>query len=411
MSKSDVVVIGNGLAGLVSALVSADQGKKVTLLSYGAGTFPLNSGLIDVLGYDDAGKTVKNPIEAIASVADGHPYKKIGVDTVKEALDYFKDIVKSEGMPYVGSADQQQWVVTGVGTMKPTCLAPESMQGNKCFNAGEVVLVGIKYLKDYYVEMVKENLAEILGKDKKYSVVEVDTKLQGGRDLTTRDVAVWMDTEAGYNDFVAQLKAQAGSGKVFVVPQVLGTKTNVVYSKIVKDLGCDVVETTCMPPSINGLRLRDVLLSALKKRGIRVIENAKAEDAEFSANRAVSIKAGGETRLQTYEADKFILATGGFYSGGITMRDFGEGKEGVFGCDVVTDCEEATWANKQLFSDKKQGFALAGVKTYDDLRAIRAGGIIENLYVVGRYLTGYDFCFEHSGNGVALASAFKAAKA
>ena len=93
MSKSDVVVIGNGLAGLVSALVSADQGKKVTLLSYGAGTFPLNSGLIDVLGYDDAGKTVKNPIEAIASVADGHPYKKIGVDTVKEALDYFKDIV------------------------------------------------------------------------------------------------------------------------------------------------------------------------------------------------------------------------------------------------------------------------------------------------------------------------------
>ena len=123
------------------------------------------------------------------------------------------------------------------------------------------------------------------------------------------------------------------------------------------------------------------------------------------------IKAGGETRLQTYEADKFILATGGFYSGGITMRDFGEGKEGVFGCDVVTDCEEATWANKQLFSDKKQGFALAGVKTYDDLRAIRAGGIIENLYVVGRNLTGYDFCFEHSGNGVALASAFKAAKA
>ena len=39
MSKSDVVVIGNGLAGLVSALVSADQGKKVTLLSYGEGNF------------------------------------------------------------------------------------------------------------------------------------------------------------------------------------------------------------------------------------------------------------------------------------------------------------------------------------------------------------------------------------
>ena len=94
MSKSDVVVIGNGLAGLVSALVSADQGKKVTLLSYGAGTFPLNSGLIDVLGYDDAGKTVKNPIEAIACVADEHavtvaklaPLKPVFIDTVPAAI-------------------------------------------------------------------------------------------------------------------------------------------------------------------------------------------------------------------------------------------------------------------------------------------------------------------------------------
>ena len=33
----------------------------------------------------------------------------------------------------------------------------------------------------------------------------------------------------------------------------------------------------------------------------------------------------------------------------------------------------------------------------------------ENGYVVGSNLGGYDFCFEHSGNGVALASAYKAA--
>ena len=78
MSKSDVVVIGNGFAGLMSALVSADQGKKVTLLSYGAGTFPLNSGVIDVLGYDDSGKAVANPAQAVSAVADEHPYKKIG---------------------------------------------------------------------------------------------------------------------------------------------------------------------------------------------------------------------------------------------------------------------------------------------------------------------------------------------
>ena len=180
-----------------------------------------------------------------------------------------------------------------------------------------------------------------------------------------------------------------------------------------KELGCDVVETTGMPPSVNGMRLRDVLLSALKKKGIRVIENAKAEEAITEGNKVTAIMAGGEVRAQKYEADKFILATGGFYSGGITMRDFGEYNEGVFGLPVQGDCVEEKWVNKQLFSDKKQGFAMAGVRVNDSLRGVDESGnvVLENVYVVGRNLSGYDFCFEHSGNGVALASAYKAAKA
>ena len=35
--------------------------------------------------------------------------------------------------------------------------------------------------------------------------------------------------------------------------------------------------------------------------------------------------------------------------------------------------------------------------------------ILDNVYIVGRNLAGFDFCFEHSGNGVALSSAYKVA--
>ncbi len=413
MSKSDVVVIGNGFAGLMSALVSADQGKKVTLLSYGAGTFPLNSGVIDIMGYDESGKAVANPAQAVAALDADHPYKKVGTQALEEAVKFFQDVVAGEGFPYIGSLNEQQWLITGIGTLKPSCLIPESMKASQCFDANEIVLVGIKGLKDYYVEMVAENLAKELGNDKKYSTVTVELNRKGHRDLTTRDVAFYLDSEAGYKDFVDQLKSHAGSGKVFLVPQVLGTKGNVVYKKIVSDLGCPVVETTAMPPSVNGLRLRDVLLSALKKKGIRVIENCKAEKAEISGSKAVSVQAGGEVRTQTYSADKFILATGGFYSGGITMRDFGKTEEVIFGLPVVADCDEERWVNKQLFSDKKQTFAKTGVRVNETMRGVDESGnvALENVYVAGRNLSGYDFCFEHSGNGVALASAYKAAKA
>ncbi len=413
MSKSDVVVIGNGVAGLMAALVSADEGKKVTLLSYGAGTFPLNSGVIDILGYDEQGKAVKNPSEGLNQLPENHPYKKIGMAALQQAVEFFKKTVAAEGFAYAGSLNEQKWVVTGVGTLKPTCLLPESLDASKCFDAREIVIVGIKGLKDFYVEMVQENLTRELGKDKKYSTVTVDTYMTG-RDLTTRDVARWAESDKGYGELLAQLKGQAGSGKVIILPQILGTKGDyTVYNKLSKDLGCSVVETTGMPPSVNGIRLRDVLLNALKKKGIRVIENAKAEKAVVKGNKVVAVEAGGEVRTQNYQASKFILATGGFYSGGITMRDFGEYKEMVFGLPVEGDCVEERWANKQLFSDKKQAFAMAGVRVDSSLRAVDESGnvVLENVYVVGRNLSGYDFCFEHSGNGVALASGYKAAKA
>ena len=54
-----------------------------------------------------------------------------------------------------------------------------------------------------------------------------------------------------------------------------------------------------------------------------------------------------------------------------------------------------------------------GVRVDATLRGVNESGnvVLENVYVAGRNLSGYDFCFEHSGNGVALASAYKAAKA
>ena len=55
----------------------------------------------------------------------------------------------------------------------------------------------------------------------------------------------------------------------------------------------------------------------------------------------------------------------------------------------------------------------AGIRTDEMLRPVNEGGVVvfDNIHVIGRELAGYDFCREHSGNGVALASAYKAAMA
>ena len=412
MKHADTIVIGSGLAGLMAALVSANQRQQVMLLTAGAGSLTLNSGVIDILGYDENHNYVECPREAIASLPQEHPYQKIGVANVEKAVEFFLDFTRDYGFPYHGSLDHQLLVPTAVGTLKPTCLAPRCLDGTSLHGEEQIIIVGIKGLKDFYGNILQENLRRSLDGRTEFPVVEVETPLQGGRDITTLDVARWLDTEDGRNSFVRQLKPYVKSDStVFIVPQILGTRGQECAAALHELLGAELLETTCLPPSVNGLRLQKMLKQALKDLNVEIVENTQVLRAVSDGQRVEGVVAKASIREKTYYADKFILATGGLYSGGITVREFDKPQETVFDLPVYSEAGEENWSNEELFGDKAQGFAKTGVRTDNSLRPVDADNrlVYENVYVAGRNLGGYDFCFEHSGNGVALASAYKAA--
>lgn len=414
MNRTDVIVIGSGLAGLTAALASAMRGRKVTLLSYGSGALSLSSGLIDFLGYDESHRAVRSPRKAMAKLPATHPYRKIGLDYLEKATDFFKDFTKKQGLPYHGSLDAQMLVPTAVGTLKPTGLAPQSLSGSEAL-AGKkkVVAVGIKGLKDFYAGIMMENLKKSLGEGSGYETTTVETGLTGGRDLTALDVAHWLDTQEGRAAFASQLgKYRGAKDTVLILPQILGSKGEAVYLALKGELGTELLETTGLPPSVNGLRLQAMYKKALRDLGVTMVENTKVIGAETKGKRCVWLVAEAGIREKIYRADKYILATGGFYSGGITMRDFEKPREEVFHLPVYFVAGEENWSNKEFFSHKAQGYARTGILTDESLRPVDKHGkvVLENVYVVGRNLGGYDLCFEHSGNGVALGSGYKAAQ-
>ncbi|WP_296896678.1 anaerobic glycerol-3-phosphate dehydrogenase subunit GlpB [uncultured Megamonas sp.] len=413
MRKSDILIIGNGISGLFAACVAADMGKKVQILSYGAGTLAIAGGIIDVLGYDDDGKFVENPLKGMATVDKEHPYSKIDTNLAKKALDKFIEITKEGNYEYIGSAEKNMWLPTAIGNFKPTCLVPKTMNVENLWKAKNVLVVGFDAMKDFYAHMVVKNFKQRLS-GKNIEEVIIKLNFENGRDfrdISAMDVARWLETENGINSFVNQLKSYVKQDTAIVIPPVLGLEPNYdILNTLQQKLNCSIIEVSSIPPAVTGVRLDKLLTAYAKKRGVQIIRKARVVDAEIVNGKCVSVTTEGFDRQRKFYADKFILATGGVYGGGL-VADIGSMKEPIFNIDITVPKVQTDWSYKQLFADKKQIFAKYGVNTDENLTPLNSAGkkIASNVKVIGRSLSGYDFCYEKSGNGVALITAYKAA--
>ncbi len=402
MKISDVIVIGGGLAGFMAAAVAANHQQKVMLLTYGSGSLPLMSGTIDIIN-------AKAPDAAIKNLPAHHPYKKIGLKAIDSAAKFFCDVAAQANLPYVGRLSAQIPVVTAVGTLKYSCLVPESMDASNLVNKKKIFVVEIKGLKDFYAAMIANNLKKYFP-DKTFDVAKIDLKLLGGRDITCMDAAQLLtDNEQQLANELKSLKA--ADDDAIIIPPILGVMGNFSRSVITTQIRAEVIETTCLPPSPPGIRLQRAFIKYLQKSGVRVFENSKVVRGVVEGKKVTGVVVANVVREKIFRAKKVILATGGFYSGGITMRDFDNPVEPIFDIPVFFPTGAENWSNKNLFSDKPQGFSMTGILTNDNLNPADENGKIlyDNLHVVGANLGGCDKIFERSAGGIAISSAYKAA--
>ena len=402
MKTADVIVIGGGLAGLMAASVAASRKQNVTVLTYGSGSLPLASGAIDFIN-------ARNPEAAIKNLPAHHPYKKIGVSNLNAAAKFLLDITAQANLPYVGRFGVQIPVVTAVGTLKFSSLVPESMDASQLANKKKIFVVAINGLKDFYAPMIADNLKKYFP-DKIFETAKIDLHMLGGRVITCMDAAQLLtDNE---QQLANELKAlNATEDDAIIIPPILGVAGNFSRSVIKTQIRAEIIETTCLPPSPPGIRLQRAFMKYLQASGVRFFENSKVVRGVVDGKKISGVVVENVVREKIFPAKKVILATGGFYSGGIQMRDFDQPREPIFDLPVFFPTGADNWSNAQLFSDKPQGFSMTGIFTNDNLNPIDDKGnvLFDNLHVVGANLGGCDKIFERSAGGIAISSAYKGA--
>jgi glycerol-3-phosphate dehydrogenase subunit B len=152
-----------------------------------------------------------------------------------------------------------------------------------------------------------------------------------------------------------------------------------------------------------------MLLHRAKKLGVKIMEQAHVACAVQDGSRVTAVITSNIDRERTYNTRAVILATGGFFGGGI-IADPDNVHEAVLKLPVKAPADREEWGTLKLFSGAAQPFAKIGIHVDSSLRPVDVHGkvLFENVYIAGRNLAGYDYCLEKSGNGVALVTGYHA---
>jgi glycerol-3-phosphate dehydrogenase subunit B len=402
----DAVVIGAGTAGLTAATRLAQDGARVCVLAKGVGSTHLAPATIDVLGY--APDRVDAPgaaLEQLIAERPDHPYALLGAAVVGDALSWFAQTVQSGPLPgyiYGGSLEHNQLLPTAVGALRPSALVPETMASGEASGLRSVCIVGTPSLRDFHPSLCAANL-ELAGIEAR--AVSVNLALERA-DMSTLGLARHFDDEKWRRQFCAELSLTLRSEEAVGLPAMLGVRDpHEVLADVEHRLGRRVFEIPTLPPSVPGMRLYEILRSALRAAGGRLVMGGEVVSSDRDGDRVTAVSTHAAGRDLTYVAPWFVLASGGFASGGIELDSHWVTHERVLGLPLrgVPAQGEPRFVGTYL---DEQPLARVGVAVDSD---VRAEGV-ENVLVAGAALPGAIPWREGSGEGIALTSGYRAAQ-
>ncbi len=408
----DAIVLGSGLSGLVAALQLAGAGLRVGLFAKGGGYLHFTSGCIDVLGRDTQGRSIHNPLVAVEDLVgreSRHPYAIAGRQMLVDGVQTFQEAMHTANLSFSGDLHANLLLPTAAGSARCACLAPAGMIHGRLDEQTPMLIVGFDHFRDFYPPFLAANLRRICAFPVRHLYLDVPA-LRGRRHLLPIDLARALDDPAIRQEVGRLVTANLGDAARVGFPAVLGLEAHgAAVAHLEQLIGRPIFEIPTLPPSVAGIRVSQVLRRQLLQRGVRV-EIGFWLRGRIEGGRATEIVVDSAGRPTTHRAEAFVLATGGTGGGGISAGPDGALRETVFDLAVQGPRDRAAWSNQSFLGPEPQPISLAGVRTNGHLQPFTASGqLVENVFVTASNLPNWDPVHEGSGEGVALATARKAA--
>lgn len=404
--KFDTVIVGGGLAGMVSAIRLQENGQKCVVVSTGQSALHFSSGSFDLLNSLPDGEAVDHPLEMLERLDPSHPYSRIGTDLIAAYSEDFKSMMGRAGIILHGEANRNQFHFTPMGTVKRSWLMLEdfvSLDSPECLPWKRVVIVNIPGLLDFYTTFIVREFEKrgVACSVLTAQIPGVERIRENPVEMHSVNVARVFELESSLDMLVRLIRPVCASVDVVVMPAVFGLSSSRPFQFLKEQIPVPICVLPTIPPSVPGVRIHQLLVRYFIKLGGTYMLGDLVDRCDISENRVKAVYTVNNSDMPL-EGEHYILATGSFFSRGIIARPDSV-YEPIFGLDVRYDSDCSKLYDPNFLA--AHNYTRSGVLVTSDFLALRQGKPVENLSVVGSILAGHNVLHEGCGGGVSIMSA------
>lgn len=407
--RMDTVIMGGGLSALTCGITLAKHGKSVAIVASGQSTLLFNGGSMELLGSID-GQEVTAPLEAVATLPDNHPYRKIGTERIASLASEAKQLLDDAGINMEGRPDANHWRITPMGVAKPAWLTlSDHMRIDDLSHlpAKRVALMAIRGYLDQPNSMLAQGLRS-LGMEVKvveFTTSDITSLRRSPSEMRATSLAKHLMSNSALQRVAEQINALAAEADLVLLPSVLGQNDDNDFQALQSMVNKPLRLVATLPPAVAGMRMQAQLRHYFRMLGGTYLMGDTAVSGTFDRDRLTAVTTAklGDMPLK---ADHFVLATGSFVSRGL-MADYERVYEPVLGVDVDADADRECWTRFGVLN--AQAYTQYGVATDNSLRCLIEGKPITNLRAIGSVLSGHDAIKMGDGTGVSMLTALAAA--
>jgi len=413
--KTDVCIIGAGLAGLAATLFAANRGLSCVEVGQ-TGEINFSSGFLDLLGVHPADEKHgwTDPwagIDALVRDIPEHPYARLTRADIQTAFEEILSFLKEAGLPYNRRMNQNVGVLTSLGTLKTTYCVPHTMwHGVEALEKKpSCLLIDIRGLKGFSARQIAAALKSEWPGLRTARVSFPDTDHLN--EVFTEHMASALILPKNRDKLARTLRPHIKDAQLIGMPAILGLyRTPEVMSDLQERVGVPLFEIPTIPPSVSGLRLKEAFERGLRTKGVEYLSQRRVLAVRHQADEYL-VDIGRTTTELTVRSRGIILASGRFIGGGL-HADRIRIKETILNLPVYQPANRTEWHRRDFLDTRGHLVNRAGVEIDDSFRPLSRSRqpAFRTLFAAGSLLAHNDWKRLKCGAGVAIASAFGAVK-